>query len=124
MDRDERGARAEDRARTNRVVAEAEVAGFPVSLAPGPETVWVGTFPTTVWRIDASSSSVVGSLETRGATAGIAAQPESVWVADGHRVLRVDPRTNAVVRRIPIAAIAADVAADSSAVYIAAAPAT
>jgi hypothetical protein len=39
-------------------------------------------------------------------------------------VLRVDPRTNTVVRRIPIAAIAADVAADSSAVYIAAAPAT
>ena len=109
--------------RTNRVVAEAEVSGFPTTLATGPETVWVGTYPTPVWRIDPSSTSVVGSVETRGPAAGIAVRPESVWLADGHRVLRVDPRTNAVVRRIPIAAIAADVAADSSAVYIAAAPA-
>ena len=59
-----------------------------------------------------------------GCCAKIAARPESVWLANGHLVLRVDPRTNAVVMRIPIAAIAADVAADSSAVYIAAAPAT
>jgi hypothetical protein len=34
----------------------------------------------------------------------------------------VNPRTNAVTRRIRIAAFAADVAADADAVYVAAAP--
>jgi YVTN family beta-propeller protein len=106
--------------RTNRVVAEAAVAGFPISLSAGPEAVWVGTYPTTVWRIDPSSTTVSGTLRV-GTTNGIAARPASVWFADGHRVLRVNPRTNAVTRRIRIAALAADVAADADAVYVAAA---
>ena len=106
--------------RTNRVVAEAAVAGFPVSIATGPDAVWVGTYPSTVWRIDPSSTTVAGTLKV-GTTSGIAAPPASVWLADGHRVLRVDPRTNAVTSRIRIAAIAADVAADANTVYVAAA---
>ncbi len=106
--------------RTNNVVAEAEVAGFPLSLATGPESIWVGTYPTTVWRIDPSSTTVAGTLEAQAA--GIAVRPESVWLADGHRVLRVNPRTNTVTKRIRIAAIAADVATDANAVYVAAAP--
>lgn len=107
--------------RTNRVVARAAVAGFPVSLATGPDAVWVGTYPTTVWRIDPSSTTVSGTLRV-GTTNGIAARPASVWLADGHRVLRVNPHTNAVTKRIRIAATAADVAADADAVYVAAAP--
>jgi DNA-binding SARP family transcriptional activator/streptogramin lyase len=107
--------------RTNNVVAEAALAGFPVSLAIGPGTVWVGTYPTTVWRIDSSSTTVAGTVKT-GTPTGITARAVDVWVADGRRVLRLDPRTNAVTRRIQIAAVAADVAMDADAVYVAAAP--
>ena len=109
--------------RTNRIVAEAAV-GFPVSLAAAPEAVWVGTYPTTVWRINPTTTTAAGTVATTGAAAGIAISPRGVWIADGAWVLRVDPDTNAVEARIRLGAYAADVAADRNAVYVAAAPAT
>jgi ABC-type transport system substrate-binding protein/class 3 adenylate cyclase len=78
--------------------------------------------PNSLAIVDPSSNKVVGSVPNVGARpASIASGSGSLWVAnlDENTVARVDPRTRAVVKRIPVAATQTALAGGRDAVWIA-----
>ena len=82
-------------------------------LAVAAGSVWVpGIARGVLWRIDSRGSAITATIPLRrnpggravGEPAGVAVGAGSVWVADATGgVLKIDPKTNTVVERIPIA---------------------
>jgi DNA-binding SARP family transcriptional activator/ABC-type branched-subunit amino acid transport system substrate-binding protein len=66
-------------------------------------TVWAVNPDQTVSRIDAKTNRVVATITNVWAS-GVAVGDESVWVVDAEGVTEIDPATNAVKRRIEVAA--------------------
>lgn len=100
---------------SNRVVAKFRTAGGgDVAFADG--SVWATSFSDNiVQRIDPKTNTVTARIATRGlAPMGIAVADGAVWVANHHAitvgpnrtgsVVRIDPRQNRVVARIPLGA--------------------
>jgi virginiamycin B lyase len=88
---------------TNAVVAAIEVRGQPRFLAVGEGAVWVlNQADGTVSRIDPESNKVAATIEAGvvGPGGDIAAGEGGVWVR-GDKVLlvKIDPKTNKVVKR-------------------------
>ncbi len=68
-----------------------------------PDAVWAINADSTVSRIDPRSNRFVGKIEGVRA-ANITAGENGVWVVTEGGVAEIDPRTNAVARRIPVPA--------------------
>jgi ABC-type branched-subunit amino acid transport system substrate-binding protein len=84
-----------------------EFAVFPgisrQQIALMPDDVWVINARRSVSRIDPRTNRVVATIGGVAAQ-NIAAGEGQVWVTEGNRLVQIDPRTNRVARRIPIAA--------------------
>lgn len=94
---------------TNRVVAlfglgSSPEQGGPTGIAAGPGAIWVGVPSTkSVVRIDPATNAVVATIPGFTCVEGqLAADESGVWVADCDAVRRVDARTNAVAKAIPV----------------------
>jgi streptogramin lyase len=94
---------------TNRVTAvialgSSPEAGGPTGIAASADGVWVGVPSTrTVVRIDPAIDSVVATIPGFTCVEGqLAVDGPSVWVADCDALRRIDARTNAITKTIPI----------------------
>jgi hypothetical protein len=84
-------------------------------MAVGAGSVWVaGLARGVLWRIDSRGDAITATIPLRGNRAGLAVgEPAGVavgggfvWVADATGgVLKIDPTTNEVVDRLPIAGV-------------------
>jgi hypothetical protein len=109
--------------RRNRVVARIPVAGRPEEVAAGGGSVYTGLFNTsTVLRISAGSNRVVKSRSLGVPVYGVAYGAGAVWAvtSTGPAVLRLDPTTLAVKKRISIASTQPPLGGFSSAWWISA----
>jgi YVTN family beta-propeller protein len=97
---------------TREVEATIGVAS-PVDLAVGADAIWVASgIAGTVSRIDPESNDVVATIDLRSpdpfdprTVHGIAAGAGGVWAAaTGHKLVRIDPVQNRVVRSIDVGA--------------------
>ena len=80
-----------------------DVASDRQRIAVTPDAVWAINADSTVSRIDPRSNRFVGKIEGVRA-ANITAGENGVWVVTEGGVAEIDPRTNAVARRIPVPA--------------------
>jgi len=99
--------------RTNKIAEAASLSAFlPTAIATGEKSVWVGAGNDfngrgTVYRFDAAGHPT-RSIPTDGPITGIAVQNHYVWAsmdvnrAGGRSVIKIDPRTNKVVKTIPL----------------------
>jgi streptogramin lyase len=91
---------------TNRVVAEATPPGENCCVpSVGAGSVWVPKGEDGIYRVDASSGEVVAHIpiaQFEGAMFGFG----SLWGKSGGDVFRLDPATNSIVGRIPVAGLA------------------
>ena len=92
---------------TREVTTAVELPWLPgLRIATGARSVWVTEdLGSSVWRIDATNGKVESriTIGERGIGPGIAYGAGSLWLAHGSDVLRVDPRTGHVLRRLPAA---------------------
>jgi DNA-binding SARP family transcriptional activator len=108
--------------RSRRVVRRIHVPDRPTRLAADADSVWVLTRGKrhALWRIDARTSKVAAGIPLPLLPWRVAVGAGAVWVA-GYRVtdpstrsstdaevVRIDPVTNRIVRRIPLGARAVD----------------
>ncbi|MDH4102526.1 MAG: YncE family protein [Thermoleophilia bacterium] len=88
-----------------RVALGASPSDFgPRAVAATGEAVWVGILSTkSVVRVDPATGSVVTEVKKLAcAEGGSAADTSGVWVADCTSIRRIDTRTNAIARTIPM----------------------
>lgn len=91
--------------RTNKVVAKVAVGGRPDEIAAGPAGAYVGLFDTqTVERISPAGNKIVRKRKLTGFVQGIAYGAGAVWALDsaGPSVVKLDPVTLAVRKRISV----------------------
>ena len=72
------------------------VAGFPVGIAVGFDTVWIGSrFGGTLTEIDPKTKDTIATIDALAAPEGVTVGPASVYVAesDASIVLRIDPES-------------------------------
>ena len=94
---------------TNRVLdsISRERVGFDElggGIAAGAGALWTATYlDKTLWKIDPVTGDFVGGVPLGGAPAGVAFGDGAVWIvrSDG-TLLRVDPQSQKVVRKIPL----------------------
>ena len=90
---------------TNRVVAEATPPGENCCVpSVGAGSVWVPKAEDGIYRVDASSGQVVAHIpiaQFEGAMFAFG----SLWGKSGGDVFRLDPATNSIVGRIPVAGL-------------------
>jgi DNA-binding SARP family transcriptional activator/DNA-binding beta-propeller fold protein YncE len=82
-----------------KVAADPPIGGRPVSIAVGPDAVWVANADDgTVSRIDPRSRAVVKTIGLGADVNSVAVGFGSVWVAGGNdeTLFRIDPRRNGV----------------------------
>ncbi len=88
-----------------RVTASTRLPGAIVAVATGYGSIWALDTSSTLYRFDPRTARVKRRIET-GATAAynIWFGAGSVWVADdqGSAVIRISPKTNRAVARIPV----------------------
>jgi hyaluronoglucosaminidase len=106
---------------TGRTVKSVPLAGQAIAVTAGLGSIWAVDSGGTLYRIDQATGKVVKriSLPTRAAyNAWIGGG--SVWVADdqGAAVVRVSPRTNRVVARLPVGDGPADMAFSGSTAWV------
>ena len=80
--------------------------GFVSAFTFADGAAWLASGPegTVVWRIDAFTKQPTGSVTAGGLVTGIAYGAGSIWISDAEDglVLRVDPKDNAIVSKIPV----------------------
>jgi YVTN family beta-propeller protein len=99
--------------RRRRVVQTIGIGAPPSSLAFGEGALWIATGSAgTIVKVDPVSGTIVETLDLAGSrfapdpTFAVAAGFGAVWVASGaDAVLRVDPETSRVVRRVATPAV-------------------
>ncbi len=94
---------------SNRIVARLALGSNPDGLGPtaitaGSSAIWVGVPSTrSIVRIDPATDSVVTEVPKLHCAGGqLAADESSVWVADCTSVRRIDIRTNAIAKTLPM----------------------
>jgi YVTN family beta-propeller protein len=83
------------------------------AIAAGAGAVWSATYPTkTLWKLDPATGHFTGRVRLGHPPAGVAFGEGAVWVvgSDG-TLLRVDPKSETVVRAIPLGVYAAQASA-------------
>jgi YVTN family beta-propeller protein len=96
--------------KTHNVVKTIGIGGDVSDLADGFGSIWVaGGNDSTLIRIDPGENAVERTLTFGGANElvpepvfDVAIGAGAVWVTRGNHVLRIDPRTNEVTKRIPV----------------------
>lgn len=88
---------------TNAIVDEVPVGGRPTGPAVGEGSVWVGDRDhETLLQIDPRARRVVQTIGLGVTPAVVAVGAGSVWVLSGDLLLRVDPATGDVVKRVSL----------------------
>jgi YVTN family beta-propeller protein len=95
---------------TRKVVKTIGIGGDVSDVATGFESVWVaGGNDGTLARIDPGENAVERTLTFGGGNQlvpnpvfAVAVGGGAVWITRGNNVLRIDPRTNQVTKRIPV----------------------
>jgi DNA-binding beta-propeller fold protein YncE len=73
-----------------------------VWVAGGRDWLWALFSKSTLFRIDSVTNQLAAEIPLEGFSEGIAIGEGAVWVGTGKTVTRIDPKTNAVVARIPV----------------------
>jgi streptogramin lyase len=94
--------------RTGKVVARIDVGGSPGGVIAAAGAVWVQDWERgRLLKVDARTDRVVKALKVGTNNSDIAFAAGSVWTIDDNgQLLRVDPDTAAVIRRLPLGAAA------------------
>jgi hypothetical protein len=82
-------------------------------IAAGFGSTWIGGYDDEVVRLDATTRRVITRIYAGPLISGVVATADAVWVVvnpdnSPTELLRIDPRTNRVVARVPVAASAVD----------------
>lgn len=113
--------------RTDAVTGEAPASSlpFPLSVAAGAGSVWVGdpggpTGTGTVWRIDSATVTVTGTTPVHAVPRAIATTPSAVWVAGGASgtLVKLHPRSGRVLTTIRLGNAPLDVAAGGGGIWV------
>jgi ABC-type transport system substrate-binding protein/tRNA A-37 threonylcarbamoyl transferase component Bud32 len=88
--------------RTRKLARVIDLPWPPGALTTGDGSVWVAEdFGSHVWRIDSRSGKITGRFVVGdGGINGAAYGAGSLWLARGSEVLRVDPHSGQIARRI------------------------
>lgn len=96
-------------ANSNEDLAQLDLPGDPVQLALGGDSVWVAIEDGPLVRVNSASRTIVASIDRGGKASGVAADSGSVWATHegggsiAHpEVVRIDPATNTVVKRVKV----------------------
>jgi virginiamycin B lyase len=94
--------------KTGKIVARIAVGGSPGGVIAAVGAVWVHDWEHgRLLKVDTRTNRVVGTLKTGTNNSDIALAGASVWTIDDHgQLLRVDPETAAVTRRLSLGAAA------------------
>ncbi len=106
---------------SGKTVKSVRLGGPASAVASGFSSIWALDSAGTLYRLNRSSGKVVKRVPLRVAAAyNIFLGGGSVWVADdqGMRVVRVSPRTNKVVARLPVGDGPADMAFSGSTAWV------
>jgi hypothetical protein len=110
---------------TDRVVATVRIDGFAYNLAVGDGATWVPVYVqgkgNVLLRIDAGTNEVTGRVD--GVTGPVVVDATGVWAVQGEpsehdwAVVRIDPSTLAIDRRVPVAGAPFDMAAGGGSIW-------
>lgn len=104
-------------------VLEKHGAGWgPLSIAVGDGAVWVITYSSRqLFKINPITLQVVDQLDLSAEQAGsVAVGARAVWVSGAHSVIKIDPRTDTIIRKFPIrVGFPCDIAATSTTLWLA-----
>lgn len=104
-------------------VLEKHGAGWgPLSIAVGDGAVWVITYSSRqLFKINPITLQVVDRLDLSAEQAGsVAVGAGAVWVSGAHSVIKIDPRTDTIIRKFPIGVgFPCDIAATSTTLWLA-----
>ena len=102
------------------VAGRVRLPGAPRVVAAGAGAVWV-VGDRTLWKVDAGAERVRAAVPLAFSPGGIAAGNGGVWLVDrgGDAVVRIDPTTRGVVKRISVGHAPRAVAAGDRAVWVA-----
>jgi YVTN family beta-propeller protein len=117
------GGTAAERHRVGDTIAEVQLTGNPLNVAPGFGSLWVSVTQDTgglLVRIDPGTQQIVASIPVGGFPVGIAVAAGSLWVTsyDDGTLARVDPATNKVVVTIPVGPGPAQLAVDAGMIWV------
>jgi DNA-binding beta-propeller fold protein YncE len=106
---------------TGKVVKVTRLSGPVVAVAAGLGSVWALDADGTLYRINPATAKVTKRIPVLARAAyNIWIGGGSVWVADdqGAEVIRVSPKTNKVVARVPVGDGPADMVFDSASAWV------
>ena len=106
--------------RTRQVVSSVTVGHLPLYTTFGYGSAWVSNYRGDSVSVVRPGSRKVETIEVSGGPLGIAAGAGAVWVATfwSKELVRIDPETRRVVRRIPIGAGPLAVAVGAGSVWV------
>ena len=106
--------------RTRRVVSSLPVGTLPLYAAFGYGSAWISNYKGDSVSVVRPGSERPETIEVSGGPLGIAAGGGAIWVVTfwSRELVRIDPETRRVLRRIPIGAGPLDVAVGGGAVWV------
>lgn len=106
--------------RTRRVVSSLPVGTLPLYAAFGYGSAWISNYKGDSVSVVRPGSERPETIEVSGGPLGIAAGGGAIWVVTfwSQELVRIDPETRRVLRRIPIGAGPLDVAVGGGAVWV------
>jgi YVTN family beta-propeller protein len=106
--------------RTRRVVSSLPVGTLPLYAAFGYGSAWISNYKGGSVSVVRPGSERPETIEVSGGPLGIAAGGGAIWVVTfwSRELVRIDPETRRVLRRIPIGAGPLDVAVGGGAVWV------
>jgi hypothetical protein len=103
-----------------RVLSTVPIDGFAHNIAAGDGAVWVpvdaGHGDTSLLRIDTGSNRVTGSVE--GVSGPVAVGPSGVWAVENRDVVRIDPASLAIDKRIAMDDSPYDIAVGGNTLWV------
>lgn len=106
--------------RSRRLVSSIEVGSLPLFVTFGYGAAWVANYRGDSVSVIRPGSAEADTISVRGGPLGIAAGSGAIWVVTfwSHELVRIDPETRRVLRRVRIGAGPLAVAVGAGAVWV------
>lgn len=106
--------------RTRRLVSSLPVGAIPLFVGFGYGSAWISNYRGDSVSVVRPGSKRLETIAVPGGPLGIAAGEGAIWVVAfwSRELVRIDPDTRRVVRRIPVGAGPLDVAVEDGAVWV------
>lgn len=106
--------------RSRRLVSSIPVGTLPLFVAIGYDSAWISNYRGDSVSVVRPGTDQPETIPVRGGPLGIAAGDGAIWVVTfwSHELVRIDPETMEVLRRIPVGSGPLSVAVGAGAVWV------